>query len=79
MKPSTRGVLDYLRTHPEGMTSRDAWLELGCSRLAARVDDLHREGYTVDSEYVTVRTGERNARVSRYTLRENAQIGLGLR
>ncbi len=78
MKPSTRGVLEYLRAHPEGATSRDVWLDLGCSRLAARIDDLKRDGYTIDSELVSVHSGEKVARVARYTLHENAQLRMAL-
>ena len=48
MKPQVRSLLAYLRAHPEGATSRDVWLDLGISRLAARVDDLKRDGYSVE-------------------------------
>lgn len=71
MKRSAADVLTYLRAHPEGITSRDAWLALGCSRLAARVDDLKRlYGFDIESELVTVASGERSARVARYRLIE---------
>lgn len=78
MKPSSRAVLDYLRDHPEGATSRDVWLAVGCSRLAARIDDLKRDGYAIDSELVTVQVGERTARVARYVLHESTQLRLGV-
>ena len=78
MKPSCESVLRLLRERPDGITSKDAWLELGCSRLAARIADLHAEGHRIESELITVQTGPRKARVARYTLKEDVQLVAGL-
>lgn len=82
MKRSAAEVLAYLRANPDGITSRDAWLALGCSRLAARVDDLKRlYGYDVESELVTVSSNGKTARVARYRLVEPVkpeQLAIGL-
>ena len=79
MKPQSAACLRLLRSYPEGLTSRDAWLAIGCSRLAARVSDLRAEGFDVQAELVTVRSGERSVRVARYRLAEAPrQLGLSL-
>lgn len=50
------------------ITQREAY-EIGCTRLAARVDDLRREGHPVRTEMVevTCRDG-RKTHVARYSL-----------
>jgi hypothetical protein len=37
----------------DGITSRDAFL-LGCTRLAARIADLKKDGHRISTERVTV-------------------------
>ncbi len=68
MKRSAAEVLAYLRTRPDGCTSKDAWQDIGCSRLAARVNELRGMGYPVTSELVMLRSGDRPVRVARYRL-----------
>jgi hypothetical protein len=65
----TTAVLDMMRTHPLGITSMDAIKEIGCTRLAARVNDLRGFGYDIWTEMVTVLTRNGKARVARYRLR----------
>ena len=79
MKKSAADVLAYLRTRPDGCTSRDAWLDIGTSRLAARVNELRALGYPIESEIIAVRSGERVAHVARYRLGDAPkQLGLSL-
>lgn len=42
-------VLQYLREHPQGISSKDAWL-MGIGRLAARISDLRDRGYSISSK-----------------------------
>ena len=62
-------VLDMLRSHPEGSTSRDALQELGVARLAARINDLKNMGYVIDSEMLKVVTRYGTTRVASYRLK----------
>lgn len=75
MKPSTAAVLGLLRRHPEGCTALDALDGVGSFRLGARVFELRKAGYVIDSELVTTASGKR---ISRYRLRETEQLGLAL-
>jgi len=45
-------ILEYMRQN-DGITSRDAFL-LGCTRLAARIADLKKNGHRISAERVTV-------------------------
>lgn len=45
-------ILEYMRQN-NGITSRDAFL-LGCTRLAARIADLKKNGHRISTERVTV-------------------------
>lgn len=46
-------VLDYLMTHPSGLTSNEARDLLGVGRLAAVVHRLKKKGYKFRTERVT--------------------------
>lgn len=45
-------ILEYMREN-DGITSREAFL-LGCTRLAARIADLKKDGHRISTERVTV-------------------------
>jgi hypothetical protein len=77
MKPSSARVLALLRERPAGITPRDA-LEIGCMRLAARVNDLRADGLDIEAELVVLRSGPRLVRVARYRLIEREQLALAL-
>lgn len=63
-------VLDYI-TEFGGITPYEAMKDLGIMRLASRVAELKKMGYTIESEYIAVknRYGE-TSRVKRYTLED---------
>lgn len=44
-------ILQYMRMN-DGITSMDAF-RLGCTRLAARISDLRKDGYNIYPERVT--------------------------
>lgn len=69
-KTQSERLLDYLKAHEiEGITTLEAFTELGISRLSARIWDLRHEGYLIAGTLVPVkdRFGE-TARVMRYRL-----------
>ena len=46
-------ILDYLKTHSEGITPKDANERFGCMRLSARIADLRGMGYEISTESET--------------------------
>ena len=46
-------ILDFLKTHSEGITPRDAQERFGCMRLSARISDLRKMGYNITTESET--------------------------
>lgn len=65
-------ILDYLRTHPDGITPKEAEDRFGCMRLASRMSDLKREGIRFDTHRVKFmnRYGKPGS-YARYVLRED--------
>lgn len=45
-------ILEYMKQN-DGITSMDAY-RLGCTRLAARIADLKKDGHCISTERVTV-------------------------
>lgn len=43
-------VLNYMETHG-AITQADAWSELGCSRLPARISELRKLGFEIADEW----------------------------
>ena len=54
-----------------GITQLDAFLDIGCWRLASRISDLKKRGYAINREMIKVknRYGE-SIPVARYSLRD---------
>lgn len=46
-------ILDFLKTHSEGITPKDAQERFGCMRLSARISDLREMGYNITTESET--------------------------
>lgn len=65
-------VLEYLRNHKEGMTSKDAFERLGIIQMPKRIWILKRLGYKINTkiEYGINRYGE-TVHYTRYTLAED--------
>ena len=66
-------ILNYLRTHKGGITSRDAQALFRCDRLGARIFDLRSDGHVIDTELETRENeyGEKK-RYARYFLIKEA-------
>lgn len=66
MKPATAAVLDFLRLRgKDGATPAEARNAIACDRLAARVFELRRAGYDIES--IAERT-PMGSRIARYYL-----------
>ena len=62
-------LLDYLESHPNGITQYEAIPSLGILRLASRVSDLRKDGVKILSERVSVNNRwNEKCYVSRYKL-----------
>jgi len=73
-KPQTLRTLAVLRNRgEEGMTALDALEWVGTARLAARIDELRKEGHVIEREMVRTRNG---ARIARYRLVEAAPVAV---
>lgn len=68
MKPTQNEMIRKYLSEGNGLTALEALRLFGCSRLAARINEIREQGFPVDSELVEVETrhGE-TARVARYT------------
>lgn len=59
MKGSKLRIIDYMKSH-KGITSMDAFTDLGITRLSARIKELRESGYNISTIMVdgTNRYGE---------------------
>jgi hypothetical protein len=68
MTKQQRQVLDRLKLGP--LTDSEARDELGINRLGARIWDLRKMSYNIESELIAVRNRDGDTcHVARYTLR----------
>ena len=63
-------IIAYMQKHG-GITQLDAYLDIGCWRLASRISDLKKRGYAIKREMIKVknRYGE-SVPVARYSLQD---------
>ena len=63
-------IVEYMRKHGS-ITQSQAYIDIGCWRLASRISDLKRQGYAIRREMITVknRNGEK-VPIARYSLAE---------
>lgn len=63
-------IVEYMKKHGS-ITQLEAYLDIGCWRLASRINDLKRRGYAIRREMVSVdnRYGEK-VPIARYSLAE---------
>lgn len=77
MMTQTARLLDYLQNHPNGIEPMTALEYLGVFRLAARVTDLKKAGYSIETDTIEVRNRwNERCRVSRYRLVDAADYGV---
>lgn len=64
----TTDIIKYIKEHGS-ITTRQAMQELGCYRLASRVNEMRKFGINVASEMITVPDHNgKDTRVARYTI-----------
>ena len=61
-------ILEYMTTHPGGITPADAIEQFHCFRLAARIADLKCKGYKIESTLVKETRNGIKIQYSRYRL-----------
>lgn len=65
-------IVEYMKKHGS-ITQLEAYLDIGCWRLASRISDLRRRGYSIKVE--TIKIPKRDggfAPIARYSLAEEA-------
>ena len=69
MKGSKPRIIEYMKKH-KGITSQDAFKDLGITRLSARIAELREMGYDIDTLMIdgTNRYGE-DVRYGLYVLK----------
>lgn len=61
-------ILQHLR-EGNSISSKEAYLKFGCLSLAARINNIRKDGYLNKKEVVNINTDSENGkRFSRYTL-----------
>lgn len=60
MDSQKKMILNYLQTG-KGITAIEALRHFGCFRLAARINDLRRDGYDIKTEMIDINDRKRFA------------------
>ena len=68
-KSQKESILEYLEKG-NSITPLDALSLFGCSRLAARICDLRKDGWAIRSKMVKIQTRDGHAIVSEYWMDE---------
>ena len=70
LKPQQQRVIDYILAFG-GITTLQAYNDLGLTSLSARICELKRLGYKIDKKYLTVRNRfKEKCRVAFYSFAE---------
>lgn len=71
MRTQNEKILKYLQTHKRGLTAMQALEKFGCMRLASRISDLRKMGYSISREMIAVKDRDGDVRyVASYKLME---------
>lgn len=63
-------IIEYMNKYGS-ITQLQAYVDIGCWRLASRISDLRKKGYAIKREMVTVKNRyEENVQVARYSLED---------
>lgn len=61
-------IVEYMKKHGS-ITQLDAFLDIGCWRLASRICDLRKQGYNIKRDMITVKNRDKeDVQVARYSL-----------
>ena len=70
MKTQCEKIVDYINEFGS-ITQLEALKEIGCFRLASRINDLKRKGYNIRKDMITVKNRyDEPVKVARYKLAE---------
>ena len=59
-------IVEYMKKHGS-ITQLDAFLDIGCWRLASRICDLRKQGYNIKRDMITVKNRDKeDVQVARY-------------
>lgn len=61
-------IINHLKTHKRGITSKEAIDNYGCTRLSAVINSIEKKGYVVDHKTETVKSRYGKVNVTRYIL-----------
>ena len=76
MKSQCQRILEYFKKQDKTLTSADAWRKLGIMRLASRIHDLTKDGYSFRRERKTViNQFDEKCKVVEYQLKEKPLQG----
>lgn len=71
MRTQNEMILKHLQTHKRGITPIQALNKFGCMRLASRISDLRKMGYSISREMIAVKDRDGDVRyVASYKLME---------
>lgn len=73
MKKKTQldDILNYMKKHKKGITSKDAFERFGATRLSGQIWNLRKQGHNISTTYEIVKTRYgRQVEVARYKLIE---------
>lgn len=63
-------IVEYMQKHGS-ITQLQAYIDIGCWRLASRINDLRRKGYAIKTETVKIKNRDGNSvPIARYSLAE---------
>lgn len=61
-------IVEYMKEHGS-ITQIQAFVDIGCFRLASRISDLKKQGYAIRSEMVKVKNRyDEDVQVAKYSL-----------
>lgn len=68
-------ILNHLMEHPNGITPAEAYELYGCMRLSARISDLRKDLYEIETIQVTKKNRYgHTTNFARYRLRERNKV-----
>lgn len=61
-------IVEYMKKHGS-ITQLDAFLDIGCWRLASRICDLRKQGYNIKRDMITVKNRDKeDVSIAKYTI-----------
>lgn len=61
-------IINHLKTHENGITSRQAINNYGCTRLSAVINAIEKKGYRIEKAREIVKTRYGKVSITRYRM-----------